>query len=162
MSFDTQKEQARRQSEPNYWYNKSCDLRAAAGAVYFCIESQEQKHFDPTESLGLGTNFDMRIATWPVYLMLCGLSLETMFKATIVAKKGTAKLENDLRSLAEQSSSCFTSQQKELFEILTQCILWYGKYPAPNAKKHNSLQSLDLLATEQLTEVIPPRTPARN
>ena len=153
MSYRSDEVQKRRESEPQYWFNKSSDLRAAAGAIHFC--SVHERKGGVAETLGLGGGFDMNFATWPVYLMLCGLSLELMFKAVIVASGGQPKNDHNLRKLAASAKVTYLPGQLALLDILTECVYWFGKYPAPLAKDHAAIKRLDELATDHLTEAVP-------
>lgn len=149
----TETEQKRREREPMYWFNKSSDLKAAAGALHFCINFKGEESV--AQSLGLGEQFDMRLATSPVYLMLCGLSLETIYKGTIVAKHGDLKSIHNLIELSEAVDVRMSSEDKGLIEILAEAVYWYGKYPAPLAKSHAKMARLSDLATQHLTERVP-------
>lgn len=153
MSYRSEEDQKRRESEPQYWFNKSTDLKAAAGAIHYCIDSEKQP--DISMTLGLGASFNMQLATWPVYLMLCGLSLELMLKATIVASGAIPKSDHRLKQLASKATVSYSEKDLALLDILSECIYWFGKYPAPLPNHHDALSRLEGLAKEHLTEIVP-------
>jgi len=51
----------RRKELPLYWYNKSSDLRGAAGAVWTCMDGPIS--LTVPKELGLGNDFIMGVAT---------------------------------------------------------------------------------------------------
>ncbi|MGH6649090.1 hypothetical protein, partial [Aquabacterium sp.] len=63
-----------RKQTAQYWFNKAADLRASAGALWYC--AQPDKSEDVSKSLGYWTGHSMNVATVSVFPMLCGLSLE--------------------------------------------------------------------------------------
>lgn len=149
----TETEQKRREREPRYWHKKSSGLKAAAGALHFCINFKGEKSV--AQSLGLDERFDMNDATWPVYLMLCGLSLETIYKGAIIAKHGKLTPNHKLVELSKAADVHMYTEDEGLIEILADAVYWYGKYPAPLAKFHEKMESLSRLATQHLTERVP-------
>jgi|SRR5665647_361500 len=153
MQSWSKEEQKRRDSEPMYWFNKSSDLRASAGAIWYCIERKSDSTV--TEELGLGNGFDMSLATWPVYLMLCGLSLELIYKSVIVAVNGKPTTGHKLNTLAKSAGIPLTKDEEGLLGILMQSIYWHGKYPSPLPKDHKSIYNLSSLSTKYLTEHVP-------
>jgi hypothetical protein len=141
MEFDVLK------GAPLPWYNKSADLRASAGALWYCM-----KHKHPcsvAEDLGLGSGFDMAIATYPVYRMLCGMSLELLYKAIAVSQKHDVKKTHDLVKLAKIAGVKVDDTSKGILEILTECIYWNGRYPVPD-KDEQAMQKLNTLSREHL------------
>jgi hypothetical protein len=88
----------RRKNTPQYWYNKASDLRASAGAVWHCGKAYDKAEI--AEGLGFGTGFDMGIATHAVFPMLCGLSLELLFKAICIKGGMVPGTSHNLLALA--------------------------------------------------------------
>lgn len=78
-----------------------------------------------------------------------------MFKAVIVASGGLPKNEHNLIKLALSAKVTYSSEQQALLDILTECVYWFGKYPAPLAKNHGAIRHLEELSVQHLTEVIP-------
>lgn len=134
-----------------YWYNKSSDLRGSAGALWASMDTTRSKEI--TEELGLGKGFSMKIATGPVY-GICGMSLELLYKAIVVAKGEEPNTNSHkLSDLAKDAGMSVTVQQVGLLEILSEYIMWNGRYPVP--KKHENMQHLNDLSSKYLYEKNP-------
>ena len=137
----------RRKNLAIYWYNKSSDLRGAAGALWVSMDVANSKEI--VEKLGLGKGFSMKVATAPVYGMLCGMSLELLYKAIVVAKGAEPNTNSHkLTDLAKEAGVSVTEQQEGLLEVLSEYIIWNGRYPVP--KKQEYMQHLNELVTEHL------------
>lgn len=133
----------RRKNTPQYWYNKASDLRASAGAVWHCMRAPEKAEI--ATKLGLGAGFDMGIATHHVFPMLCGLSLELLFKA-ICVKSGVAFANtHNLMKLAESAGISLPLELVPFVKIFTESIIWSGKYPVPVDKQRDALDELSEL-----------------
>lgn len=122
----------RREKAPLAWYNKSSDLRASAGAIWVCMGDKQSKEI--VEHLKLGDHFRLNIACWPVYRMLCGMSLELIFKAIIVAKGDKVEHTHDLVDLALKSNIKYDKRKQGILKIFSESIIWDGRYPVPLAK----------------------------
>ncbi len=143
---------SRREQVSTYWYNKSSDLRAAAGAVWASMYDVRSEKI--VEELGLGKGFDMKIATFPVYMMLCGLALELIYKAINVAKGNKPDTNShNLNTLALTSGLSIDKEQRGLLDILSESIIWAGRYPVP--KKRENLKHLSKLQTKHLFDKVP-------
>jgi hypothetical protein len=70
--------------DPKNWFSRASDLHSAAGALWYCMQNNTSQNI--AKSLGLGENIDMTEATWRVYRMLCGMTLELAYKAIAVSK----------------------------------------------------------------------------
>ena len=82
--------------------------------------------------LGLGSGFRMDVALPLVYRMLCGMSLELLFKAVIVeCGKEPKTTHHRLDEFATDAEIVYTSKQLDLLHILTEAIYWDGRYPVP-------------------------------
>ena len=103
------------------WHIKAWHLMGAAGALWAC--KNEQRSTELVKELGLATEFSMEHALWRPYLMLCGMALEVLFKAIVVAKGGTPDTSShELPELARLAGVPLTSKQKGLLEVLTAYI----------------------------------------
>jgi len=142
-----EEEHTQRASEPTYWFNKACDLHGAAGALWYCMQNNGKHNI--AWSLGLGDEFDMTVATWRVYRMLCGMSLELAYKAIAVSKSKSVLTTHDLEMLAEHAEIPFLKRKDRLLlGLLSQCIIWDGRYPVP--KHHNAMEYFAFLTYESL------------
>ncbi len=133
-------------SKPQYWMNKAEALRVSAGAVWYCRQAMPDGEF--SEKLGTEPAVNMAGDTWQVYRMLCGMSLELAYKASLVAIGKKLKTTHNLVWLAEQV--CFNLSPKEqgLLALLSECVIWEGRYPAP--KNEQSLEYFVYLHYENL------------
>ena len=128
-----------------YWIDKAKALRASAAAIWHYIDS------NPPLDLSSALATDPPIAKtgiWNVYRMLCGMSLELAYKASLIAMEEKIKITHDLNWLAEQVLSSVSRKERGLLELLTQCIVWDGRYPAP--KDSLSLEYFVYLSYENL------------
>lgn len=125
----------RRNEHPNYWFNKSSDLRASAGALWYSMEKGNDHSI--AEALSFGRGFSMEIACWPVYQMLFGMSFELMLKAIILASCSKPPTTHNLITLAGQDHANVNLDENEqnVFRLLTEAIIWDGRYPTPKKKE---------------------------
>lgn len=77
-----------------WWYNKSCHLRAAATVLRVAPEICDYSNLAKT--LGSADAISDIGFTEPVYEMLCGMSLELIYKAILVAKHENYPDSHDL------------------------------------------------------------------
>jgi hypothetical protein len=119
----------RRKNLSIYWYNKASDLRGSAGALWATMHDQNQSQV--AEELGFWRGFSFSVACWPVYQMLCGMALELLLKALLVAQGTEPKTVHDLVALSKDAGLHLTEKQEALFEILSEAIIWEGRYPVP-------------------------------
>jgi hypothetical protein len=144
------KKYERRNKSPIYWYNKSSDLRGSAGALWV---SMDREHSDDiVQKLSLGTGYRMAVAVLPVYEMLCGMAIELLYKAIIIAKGNKCKdfKTHNLIRLADLADVSVDDKLKLILQLLTESIIWAGRYPIPNDQ--NSMMERDRLFGE-LTKV---------
>jgi hypothetical protein len=146
--MDTQDDIDLMENEPIYWFNKSSNLRGAAAALDFCMENQEK--YTIPELMGLDLDYDMVTGTYGVYRMLCGMSLELLYKAIIIAQGGKYKPTHRLVDLAETTGLEYNNDELYLLDILTECIIWEGRYPTPNRNKVETLDYFTWLTFENL------------
>lgn len=143
----------RRKMEPMYWFNKSSEMRNSAGALWFALSNTD----DVNEWLKLNCNIRSG-ADYSAFDMLCGLSLELIYKAVIVSKKrpppdNTHDL-NRLRVLADIKA---TEKEAAILDIYTHAIYWQAKYPV--AKKSEYHRNYVKLVDDNLYESIPGLNP---
>lgn len=132
MSHETDSLYSMRRRAPLWWHNKSSDLRASAGAVWLAINSDSPREI--ADQLNLGESFDMRIACWPVYRMLCGMSLELIFKALIVVEGREPNHAHNLRQLVKDAGLRCCEDTLAILDVLTESAVWHGRYPVPKSE----------------------------
>jgi hypothetical protein len=113
-----------------YWANRADDLRGAAGAVWFAIQDGS-KSYQIHRMIGMDTSFSFAAACPSVFRMLCGLSLELLYKALIIEIGKDPPATHDLRKLSEHAQIAMSADDLALIDILTDHIKWAGKYPVP-------------------------------
>ena len=139
-------------SSPIDWYKKSYNLRVSAGIISF---SKEQQFSDPIRSkLKLRKDFNLDTATWTIFPMMCGLSLELLYKSICIAKKAAFKENHNLTKLANSAGLEYSATQNALLKIYTESIIWHGKYPVPKENQKNLLTELANLKKEHLFDKV--------
>lgn len=128
------------------WYHKAWHLMGAAGALWACQNNHRSKEI--VGELGLETEFSMWQALGEPYLMLCGLSLELLFKAIVVEKHGKPMEHHNLRALATNASVELTEKQKGQLDLLSAYVTWAGRYPV--SKEREAFNKLSKLESEHL------------
>lgn len=142
----------RRKKLAIYWCNKAFDLRGAAAALWASMDDSRSSEI--IEELGLGTSYSIKVATSSVYAMLCGMSLELLYKAIVVAKGNEPNtLNHKLADLASDAGLSVTKQQQDLLEILSESVIWDGRYPVPKKQEH--MNKLIKLRNEHLYDKKP-------
>lgn len=124
---------ARLLSKPQYWINKAEALRASAGAVWYCQHAMGNGEI--LQMLGTEPVVNMAGDTWQVYRMLCGMSLELAYKASLVALGKEIKTTHNLVWLAEQVCFNLSPKERGLLALLSECVIWEGRYPAPRGEQ---------------------------
>lgn len=104
-----------RNSTSAYWYSKSHDLIVSAHALWVAMQ----------ESRKLEVNC---LAT---YKMLVGMSFELIFKAHCISSKTDFIQSHKLYDLALTAGISVSEQDKSILDILTEYIIWDGRYPTP-------------------------------
>jgi hypothetical protein len=117
-----------------YWYNKASDLHGAAGALWSSMLRPDGDAV--AEGLGFPQGFKFGIACHPVYHMLCGMALELLLKAILVARGEEPKAIHNLVALTESAGIPLTNTQAGLLRILSESIIWAGRYPVPKQEQH--------------------------
>ena len=123
----------RRAEHPNYWYNKSSDLRASAGALWHSME--QERNNDIVAALSLEKGFSIAVACWPVYQMNFGMSFELILKAIALTSKLPPQMTHNLIKLADYADVKLNTDEQKVFSVLTESIIWDGRYPTPKNKK---------------------------
>lgn len=125
----------RRKNAPLWWYNKSADFHASAGALWLSMDDSKFTYY--IEELNLGEGFRMSVAVFPVFMMLCGMSLELIYKAIRVAKEEKVGTHHRLIDLAQSAGVKIDKNAEAQLKDLTEYVIWEGKYPVPkdNQKK---------------------------
>lgn len=133
--------------ESAYWLNKAIALRASAGAIWYCTECESTDVVVSTLSGDPPLNFST--GSWQVYRMLCGMSIELLYKAIIVQNKETVPKTHDLLELAYKAGDTMLSVKEQgILDLLTDCIVWEGRYPVP--KHHSAIERFVYLHYENL------------
>lgn len=137
-------------NHPNHWFNRSADLHASAGAVWYSMGDKRELI---AKELGLGTNFDMDRACYHVYHMLCGLALEVMMKAVLVQRGVTPKKyeTHSFEKLNKLLDAHLDAQELRLLQFYEGSLVWSGRYPTPRDATDEKLKSFYSLADEVLT-----------
>lgn len=101
-----------------HWHNKASDLFTSAMVLWKAMDSGNA------------------IECWSTYKMLMGLSFELLFKAIAIQRKLTFPANHQLVEIANSANLNLTVDEKTILRVLTEYILWDGKYPAPHKKIH--------------------------
>lgn len=134
-----------------YWFNKASDLRGSAAALWV---SQADEISDVVVArCDLGASFRLDAAVPAVYRMLAGMALELLYKAVIVAMGEDVPHTHTLVELAGRAGFAPSDDDRALLKILTEAIVWDGRYPVPKAYEH--FERLRDLETEHLFESRP-------
>jgi hypothetical protein len=115
---------------PRHWFEHSETLRLAATALW--ASSNRDVSDSVVRVCGLADLKRPSVFVRPVFLMLCGLSLELLVKAIFVAQRheGPPKGHNLLK-LYELVGLKISGSEQALLDVLTGAIKWLGKYPVP-------------------------------
>jgi hypothetical protein len=134
VKMDSEKYFNKRLSNSSYWLEKSIELRISAGDIWFVSQNNNlQQNIDSILGFPEGDRFSVPFNK--VFVFLCGLSLELIFKAIFISIGEEVKESHDLNELSEKLNLGFSLEDKELLGIYTQTIYWFGKYPIPTKKK---------------------------
>ncbi|PUA30412.1 MAG: hypothetical protein B0W54_07935 [Cellvibrio sp. 79] len=145
---------AEERNHPNHWYNRASDLHASAGALW---HSMGDGHANISRQLGLGDEFSLSVACYPVYLMLSGLALELIIKAVLVQRKiELKKIDNkhQLSELVRLLDIKPTRQELQVLKLYQENIVWAGRYPTPRTHIDEKLKQYWSLSSEVLTSPV--------
>lgn len=98
-----------------YWHNKSVDLLVSARTLWKAIDE----------------NKNLEINCLPVYKMLLGMSFELLFKAHCVGAGIGFAATHNLESLVTTANLTTSKDEKGIFRVLSEYIIWDGRYPVP-------------------------------
>lgn len=73
----------------------------------------------------------MSIACWPVYHMLCGLSIEVISKAVLAQRQQRIPEIHDLVRLVPLTGVNPSAEETAMLKFYTASIVWAGRYPVP-------------------------------
>jgi hypothetical protein len=116
---------------PLWWLSRASNLHASAGSLWVSMKSSNNTKY--VKALNLGSGFNMKVACWPVYCMLWGLSFELMLKAIFVVKNPNIKIpeKHDLVYLYKLADLKTNKSRLGILNLLTEYVIWAGKYPVP-------------------------------
>lgn len=92
----------------------------------------------------------MRAALPLVFRIICGMSLELLYKALIVSHGEQVAYKHELLELAHAAGVEVGPGDEPLLQILSEAIKWDGRYPVP--KKRATLEELYELEREHLVD----------
>jgi hypothetical protein len=142
----------REESLSIYWFNRANDLRGAAGAVWFAMQNEGDQIHD---LLGLEGGYCFSVACPSVFRMLCGLALELLYKALILeVSKKNPPTHHKLKKLSSLAQLTLDADDLELIDLLTDHVVWAGKYPVPKGGETEWDQHVARMNTA-LTEPVP-------
>lgn len=145
-------------SHPNHWLNRASDLRASAGALWHSMGPQDAAI---AKALGYGSGYSMKVACWPVYHMLCGLSLELIMKAVLV-QRATPQRDVEthvLPRLHRMLGLDLEEERKQILDFYEASVMWAGRYPTPRNPTDEKLLSHYDLESKVLTKPAPIKSP---
>lgn len=101
-----------------HWHNKASDLFVSAKVLWEAMDN------------------GYAVECWSTYKMLMGLSFELLFKSIAIQKNLTFSATHQLVELANSANLKLIDEEKKILKVLTEYILWDGKYPVPHKKIH--------------------------
>ena len=106
-----------------YWFHKASALKDSADILWSSMN---------------GRNWgDVK---FPVYMMLCGMSLELIYKAIVVANNNEPNTRShSLKELSKEAGLQVNNEQSGMLQILSEAIIWDGRYPVVNASVNPQL-----------------------
>lgn len=88
------------------------------------------------ERMGLGQGCAHSIACRPVNQMLCGMSLELLLKAIVVARNEAPEATHELVALSREADVACSEVELATLKILSESIIWERRYPVPKREGH--------------------------
>ena len=70
------------------------------------------------------------------YYYNAGLSIEIALKAIILGKSKSFDKNHKLNDLSKNAGVNFTKDQERTLELLSEIIIWSGRYPTPKSERH--------------------------
>jgi hypothetical protein len=68
--------------------------------------------------------------------MLWGMALEALLKAVVIEKSKEIQFTHNLIELSVDAGIEFSDDQKKLLKVLSEAIIWHGRYPVPKKEVH--------------------------
>lgn len=135
---------------PNHWFNRAADLHASAGAIW---DAMSHEPAAVSARLGFIDGHSMEIACHPVYMMLCGLSLEVVMKAVLACRGDLSDdlLHHDLCKLSLAVGRELTQQERDLLNYYQGALVWSGRYPVPRRSAQAGVYAHRQLGFETFT-----------
>ncbi|MDN5666264.1 MAG: hypothetical protein L0G41_08545 [Psychrobacter sp.] len=109
-----------RTANSSYWHSKAGDLLISAKVLWEAMDSSRAN----------------AVACWSSYKMLIGLSFELLFKSISIQRGLNFSATHQLVDLANSANLKLTKGEEDILRVLTEYILWDGKYPVPHKKTH--------------------------
>lgn len=141
-------ENARR---PIYWFLNAQNLKKDSELVLDASEQAYNKCMDrsiPLEGIDL-----FALTVFPVSVLLAGLAIENLLKGVIISQEPdsvkSGKLDSWISSTHNLTQLCGRAKvnvdqsEQDLILVLTESVVWSGKYPVP--KQFKSLMPRNLL-----------------
>jgi len=136
-------------SHPNHWRNRSADLRASAGAIWYAMKNDKAV----ADSLGYTDGFSMGVACRPVYHLTCGLALELIMKAVLVQRQTPLK-KIQTHHFGKLHGLLGLDQDESRMKLLLfyqHALVWSGRYPVPINPSDDDLKQYYQLENDVLT-----------
>lgn len=136
-----EKEIQRISGVPMYWHNKADNLHASAAILWASYDDKFKKEI--SSFLNCSKEYDIKISTFPVYVMLCGLALELSLKSILAFKKNVTS-GHKLDSLIMKCEIPVNENEIGILKIYSEYVFWVGKYPIPlNSEAFEKFSSLN-------------------
>lgn len=119
---------------PTYWINKSIDLHSSARVLWMAMED----------------NSKLEVSCFSTYKMLMGMSFEVLIKAHCIAQKiesEEVQKSHRLTNLASIAGLKLTKEENKILDVLTEYVIWDGKYPAPKNSSQLKRHRDNVIAT---------------
>ncbi len=125
--IDAYSEEFKNRQSAQWWYDKASQLRASAAVIWHFGVANEVPDSIKKE-LGFPTGFSFEAGCFPVFPLLCGLSIETLLKGIIVLSGGKVEFTHNLVELAENTAFELDEALKKNLRFLSENVIWDGKY----------------------------------
>lgn len=113
------------------------EARQIAQYTFANLQSDEESWYRAALSFHeganvIGQNIDSIPRGMLVFLTNASLSIELLLKAIIVGKGGSPRTIHKLVDLAHDAKVTFPEGVEATLELLSEVLIWSGRYPAPN------------------------------
>ena len=120
------------------WADRGSSLKRAADVIFAVAYAAHKRNMElirqeiKREIPSGRQERDADEVLWPAYLMLFGMAVECELKGLLFAEDPTKSYkDHDLKNLADALALTLTTREAELLAILSDHIVWCGRYPAP-------------------------------